>query len=75
LQQLEIERVEIWLDEVCIVSNGGRAEGYTEAAGQSVMDKPEFRILVKLGRGDVRTRVLTCDLSYDYVKINAEYRT
>ncbi len=75
LHRLDIERVEIWLDEVCIVRDGGRAEEYTEAAGQSVMDKPEFRILVKLGRGDVRTRVLTCDLSYDYVKINAEYRT
>jgi glutamate N-acetyltransferase / amino-acid N-acetyltransferase len=75
LQQLDIERVEIWLDEVCIVRNGGRAEDYTEAAGQSVMDKAELRILVKLGRGEAEGRVLTCDLSYDYVKINAEYRT
>jgi glutamate N-acetyltransferase / amino-acid N-acetyltransferase len=75
LQQLDIERVEIWLDEVCIVRDGGRAEDYTEAAGQSVMDKAEFRILVKLGRGEAEGRVLTCDLSYDYVKINAEYRT
>jgi glutamate N-acetyltransferase / amino-acid N-acetyltransferase len=75
LQQLDIERVEIWLDEVCIVRNGGRAEDYAEAAGQSVMDKAEFRILVKLGRGGSEARILTCDLSYDYVKINAEYRT
>jgi glutamate N-acetyltransferase/amino-acid N-acetyltransferase len=75
LQQFEIERVEIWLDQVCIVRDGGRAPEYTEAAGQSVMDKPEFSIRVKLGRGEVQTRVLTCDLSYDYVKINAEYRT
>jgi glutamate N-acetyltransferase/amino-acid N-acetyltransferase len=75
LQQLEIERVEIWLDQVCIVRDGGRAPEYTETAGQSVMDKPEFSIRVKLGRGEVQTRVLTCDLSYDYVKINAEYRT
>jgi glutamate N-acetyltransferase/amino-acid N-acetyltransferase len=75
LQKLEIERVEIWLDHVCIVRDGGRAPEYTEAAGRSVMEKPEFRIRVRLGRGAVETRVLTCDLSYDYVRINAEYRT
>jgi glutamate N-acetyltransferase / amino-acid N-acetyltransferase len=57
------------------VRNGGRADDYTEAAGQSVMDRSEFTIGVKLGRGGANTRVLTCDLSYDYVKINAEYRT
>ena len=75
LSQLDISQVEIWLDQVCIVRDGGRAADYTEAAGQAVMDKPEFRILVRLGRGEAQTRVLTCDLSYDYVKINAEYRT
>lgn len=75
LQGLDIARVEIWLDEVCIVRDGGRDAGYTEAAGQSVMDKPEFTILVRLGRGSDSARVLTCDLSYDYVKINAEYRS
>lgn len=75
LDRLDIQSVEIWLDGICIVRNGGRADDYTEAAGQAVMDKSEFTIGVKLGRGDARTRVLTCDLSYDYVKINAEYRT
>jgi glutamate N-acetyltransferase/amino-acid N-acetyltransferase len=75
LRQLEIERVEIWLDDVCIVRDGGRASEYTEEAGQAVMDRPEFAIRVRLGRGQTQTRVLTCDLSYDYVKINAEYRT
>ncbi|MCU7806728.1 MAG: bifunctional glutamate N-acetyltransferase/amino-acid acetyltransferase ArgJ [Candidatus Thiodiazotropha sp. (ex Semelilucina semeliformis)] len=75
LQQLDIDGVEIWLDDVCIVRDGGRAEDYTEAAGQTVMDKTEFTIRVKLGRGMAETRVVTCDLSYDYVKINAEYRT
>lgn len=72
---LDIDRVEIWLGDVCIVRDGGRAAGYTEQAGQAVMDRPEIFILVKLGRGDARARVLTCDLSYDYVRINAEYRT
>jgi glutamate N-acetyltransferase/amino-acid N-acetyltransferase len=75
LRQLEIERVEIWLDKVCIVRDGGRAADYTEVAGQAVMDKPELLIRVKLGRGEVCAKVMTCDLSYDYVKINAEYRT
>jgi len=75
LAELRIERVEIWLDEVCIVRDGGRDPGYTEAAGQTVMDKPEFTIRVRLGRGTATARVLTCDLSYDYVRINAEYRT
>jgi glutamate N-acetyltransferase/amino-acid N-acetyltransferase len=72
---LDIDRVEIWLDSVCIVRDGGRAPDYTEAAGQAVMDAPELTIRVKLGRGEAHTRILTCDLSYDYVKINAEYRT
>jgi glutamate N-acetyltransferase/amino-acid N-acetyltransferase len=75
LERLDIERVELWLDDVCIVRNGGRADDYTEAAGQSVMERSEFTIGVKLGRGSAQTRVLTCDFSYDYVKINAEYRT
>lgn len=72
---LAIAGVEIWLDDVCIVRDGGRAADYTEVSGQLVMDRAEFTIRVKLGRGEAATRVLTCDLSYDYVKINAEYRT
>ncbi len=75
VERLVIEGVEIWLDEVCIVRDGGRDPEYTESAGQSVMDQPEFTIRIKLGRGLGEARILTCDLSYDYVKINAEYRT
>jgi glutamate N-acetyltransferase/amino-acid N-acetyltransferase len=72
---LDIEVVEIWLDEVCIVRDGARAADYTEEAGQQVMDRDELTIRVVLARGDASERVWTCDLSYDYVKINAEYRT
>jgi glutamate N-acetyltransferase/amino-acid N-acetyltransferase len=72
---LAIDAVKIWLDDVCIVSQGGRAPDYTEQAGQRVMQRPSITIRVALGRGEASTRVLTCDLSYDYVKINAEYRT
>jgi glutamate N-acetyltransferase/amino-acid N-acetyltransferase len=75
LRDLDIRGVRIWLDDVRIVSEGGRDPGYTETAGKAVVSRPEFAIRVALGRGDAATRVLTCDLSFDYVKINAEYRT
>ena len=75
LRDLDIRGVRIRLDDVQIVRAGGRDPGYTEAAGKAVVARPEFTIGVALGRGDVATRVLTCDLSFDYVKINAEYRT
>ncbi len=75
VEQLDIAAIRIWLGEVCIVRDGGRATDYTEQAGQAVMERDEFTIRVQLGRGDVDTSVLTGDLSYDYVKINAEYRT
>jgi glutamate N-acetyltransferase/amino-acid N-acetyltransferase len=75
VENMVLDDVQIFLDEVCIVNNGGRAADYTEAAGQQVMDKEEITITVKLGRGTACQEVLTCDFSYDYVKINAEYRT
>ncbi len=75
VENLDISKVELWLDDVCIVRGGGRASDYTEAAGAEVMAREELTIRVVLGRGTVDTRVLTCDLSYDYVRINAEYRT
>ena len=75
VENMVLEDVQIFLDEVCIVRNGGVADDYTEAAGQQVMKQDEITITVKLGRGDYRQEVLTCDFSYDYVKINAEYRT
>jgi glutamate N-acetyltransferase/amino-acid N-acetyltransferase len=75
LQDLDIERIRIWLGDACIVRDGGRAPDYTEEAGQAVMDNAEITIRVGLGRGDVSASVLTCDFSYDYVRINAEYRT
>jgi glutamate N-acetyltransferase / amino-acid N-acetyltransferase len=72
---LDIDRVRIWLGDTLIVSDGGRAADYTEAAGRAVMAEKEILIRVALGRGQAGTRVLTCDLSYDYVRINAEYRS
>ena len=75
VENMVLEHVQLFLDDVCIVRNGGRADDYTEEAGQAVMDKEEITVTVKLGRGEAVQEVLTCDLSYDYVKINAEYRT
>jgi glutamate N-acetyltransferase/amino-acid N-acetyltransferase len=75
IDALDIGRVRIWLDDCLIVSGGGRDPSYSEAAGRKVMAMDTFRIGVALGRGDARARVMTCDLSYDYVRINAEYRT
>jgi len=75
VKDLDLQAIEIYLDDVCIVRDGGRAADYTEAAGQQVMDQPEMTIRVVLGRGDYNEQVWTCDLSYDYVRINAEYRT
>jgi glutamate N-acetyltransferase/amino-acid N-acetyltransferase len=75
VENMDLDKVRIYLDEVCIVRNGGRADDYTEEAGQRVMDQQEITVTVALGRGDACQEILTCDFSYDYVKINAEYRT
>lgn len=70
-----IEKVKIFLDDVCVVENGGVSSTYTEKKGQAVMAQTDITIRVVLGRGNDQARVWTCDLSYEYVKINAEYRT
>lgn len=75
VDRLDIEAVRIWLGDLRIVSNGGRDPDYTETAGQAIMEEKEIAIRVALGRGEAETELLTCDLSYDYVRINAEYRT
>jgi glutamate N-acetyltransferase/amino-acid N-acetyltransferase len=72
---LDLDKIRIYLGDVCIVRDGGRAPEYTEAAGQQVMDEDEIMIRVVLNRGDCAEEIWTCDLSCDYVKINAEYRT
>lgn len=75
LENLEIEAVQIFLGDICIVNNGERATSYTEAQGQQVMAERDITIRIFLGRGQYQAEVWTCDFSYDYVKINAEYRT
>ncbi len=75
LEHFDILPVQVFLGDVCIVRDGGRARDYTEAAGQAVMARDEILIRVLLGRGAACERVWTTDFSYDYIKINAEYRT
>ena len=75
IDNLDTEQVDIYLDEVMICQNGGVAPTYTEAAGKKVMSRPEITIHIDLARGDAQDTVYTCDLSYDYVKINADYRS
>lgn len=73
--ELDPSRVSLWLDEVLVASGGLMSDDYTEDAGASVLAQDEFRVLIDLGRGDASQTVWTTDLSYEYVRINAEYRS
>ncbi|MDX1804565.1 MAG: bifunctional glutamate N-acetyltransferase/amino-acid acetyltransferase ArgJ [Alcanivorax sp.] len=75
IAELDVSRVSIWLDDVALVENGGVADGYQESQGAAVMARPDILIRVDLAAGQAGATVWTCDFSYDYVKINAEYRT
>ena len=75
VHNLDLERIKIYLGDLLIVENGGRAESYTEERGQAVMDREEIGIRVDLARGGCSATVWTSDLSYKYVEINAEYRS
>jgi len=75
VRDLDVGRVELYLDEVLVSKDGGRASSYREEDGKRVMAKSEITVRVVLNRGLAATTVWTCDLSRDYVTINAEYRT
>ncbi|UTW45045.1 bifunctional glutamate N-acetyltransferase/amino-acid acetyltransferase ArgJ [bacterium SCSIO 12696] len=72
---LDVDNVVVHLGDVLLTENGGRASSYSEQAGQAVMDREDIEIRIDLGRGDCRETVWTTDLSHEYVRINAEYRT
>ncbi len=75
VKDLNIDAISVYLDDVCIVSNGGRDPSYREEAGQNVMNQDEITVRIELERGDVNARIWTTDLSHDYVSINADYRS
>ncbi|HZO01023.1 MAG TPA: bifunctional ornithine acetyltransferase/N-acetylglutamate synthase, partial [Burkholderiales bacterium] len=72
---VEVARMSLYIDEVLVASAGGRHGAYKEEQGVAAMKKPEFTVRAVLNRGKAEATVWTCDLSFDYVKINAEYRT
>jgi glutamate N-acetyltransferase / amino-acid N-acetyltransferase len=75
IDDLEQTKIDLFLDDVNVATKGGRNPGYQESDGQRVMKQSEITVRVVLGRGQVSETVWTCDLSYDYVKINADYRS
>jgi len=75
IDDLNVDGVKVWLDDVLVAEEGGRAAAYMEDDGARVMAQAEIMVRVDLGRGNASAKVYTCDFSYDYVKINADYRS
>ena len=75
IDDLDQTRIDLYLDDVHVAVNGGRNPSYREEDGQRVMKQAEITVRVHLGRGDASDTVWTCDLSHDYVSINADYRS
>ena len=75
VSDLDVNALQVYLGDVLVAEKGGRAASYTEAAGVAVMRESDIGVRVVLNRGSAKSTVWTCDFSYDYVKINAEYRT
>jgi len=75
IDDLDVSTLNLYLDDVLVAKQGGRNPDYREEDGQRVMKQSEITIRVKLGRGDATATIWTCDLSHDYVSINADYRS
>ena len=75
LKNLDISKVSLYLDNVCLIRDGQPDPNYSEEAGQAVMQQHDIRVAIELGRGQASQTVWTSDLSHEYVTINAEYRT
>jgi len=75
IDDLDVDRIRVHLDDVLVAEHGGRATSYREEDGARVMRQEEITITVDLDRGEACATVWTCDLSYDYVRINADYRS
>ncbi|MGB9092729.1 MAG: bifunctional ornithine acetyltransferase/N-acetylglutamate synthase, partial [Gallionella sp.] len=75
VDDLDVDKLKLYLDEVLVAENGGRALSYREEDGQRVMQQSDITIRVVLDRGAAHATLWTCDFSYDYVKINASYRS
>lgn len=75
VENLDINKITIYIGNVCIIERGERSPDYTESKGKEVFSEKEITITVDLNRGTENQLFWTCDFSYDYVRINAEYRT
>ena len=75
VDDLDVGKLDLYLDDVLVAKNGGRNPAYSEADGQRVMKQGEITVRVRLGRGTQAATVWTCDLSHEYVTINADYRS
>ena len=75
IDDLDQGEIDLFLDDVHVVERGGRRADYREEDGARVMKQSEITVRVDLHRGSAQTTIWTCDLSYDYVKINADYRS
>jgi glutamate N-acetyltransferase/amino-acid N-acetyltransferase len=75
IENLDVSQVTIWLGDTLLIQQGEPAPTYREELGQAEMKPAEITIRIDLGRGNASATVWTCDFSYDYVKINAEYRS
>ncbi len=75
VDDLDVTKLDMYLDDVWVAKNGGRNPDYKEEDGQRVMKQSEITVRVTLGRGEAAATVWTCDLSHDYVSINADYRS
>ncbi len=72
---LDVSLVTVWLGNILLIEKGLPAASYTEEQGQQVMKQDEITVRIALGRGGASAATWTCDFSYDYVRINAEYRS
>ena len=75
VSDLDVTALKLYLDDVLVAENGGRAVSYREEDGQRIMQQSDITIRVVLNRADANAILWTCDFSYDYVKINASYRS
>ncbi len=75
IDDLDVSKLRLWLDDVLVACDGGRNPDYQEADGQRVMKQPEIGVRIALARGQANETVYTCDFSHDYVSINADYRS
>ena len=75
VDDLDVSKLNLYLDDVWVARDGGRNPDYQEADGQRVMKQSEITVRVKLGRGNAAATIWTCDLSHEYVSINADYRS